>query len=172
MIHVMHDLETLSLEPNAVILSLGAVRFTIEEGIVDKFYSVINLISQKDRHISLDTLKWWMQQDKATFTDALKGEEDLRQVLFRYRDWFDEFMVEGVWANGSDFDNVLLTNAYKSCDVELPWHFTQHRCYRTIKSMWPEHKLQRMGTHHNALDDAVHQANHLILIAQKAGLSL
>lgn len=172
MIHVMHDLETLSLEPNAAILSLGAVRFTIKEGILDQFYRVISLESQPNRHISLDTLRWWMHQEKTTLIDALAGEESLRRILLEYLEWFSGFTVKGVWANGSDFDNVLLTNAYKECGIELPWSFTRHRCYRTIKSMWPDYSLQRVGTHHNALDDAIHQANHLILIAQKAGLPL
>ncbi len=76
---------------------------------------------------------------------------------------FDKDVVK-IWGNGADFDNVILTSAYKRNDLELPWRYTNNRCYRTLKSLYPEIKLERSGTHHNALDDAISQANHLMSI--------
>jgi exodeoxyribonuclease VIII len=43
-----------------------------------------------------------------------------------------------------------------------PWRHWNDRCYRTVKSLYPDVKLERVGTHHNAVDDAESQARHLI----------
>lgn len=67
-----------------------------------------------------------------------------------------------LWGNGSDFDNVILASAYRSCNLEVPWKFWNNRCYRTVKALRPDIKIHRSGTYHNALDDAVSQAEHLM----------
>jgi inhibitor of KinA sporulation pathway (predicted exonuclease) len=49
--------------------------------------------------------------------------------------------------------------------MQAPWKFYNDRCYRTLKAMYPHIKMpKRTGTHHNALDDAISQVNHLILL--------
>jgi exodeoxyribonuclease VIII len=70
-----------------------------------------------------------------------------------------------LWGNGASFDNAILANAYAALKMEQPWAFWNDRCYRTIKAMHPKQKQQHLGTHHNALDDAISQAEHLIAIA-------
>jgi exodeoxyribonuclease VIII len=44
------------------------------------------------------------------------------------------------------------------------WEFWKDKCYRTVKGMYPDVKMERSGTHHNALDDAFYQTLHLIAI--------
>jgi exodeoxyribonuclease VIII len=69
-----------------------------------------------------------------------------------------------VWGNGSDFDNKLLSTAYEKIGWKhlIPWNFRNNRCYRTVKNLYPSVKMKRSGDHHNALDDAKSQANHLL----------
>ena len=67
-----------------------------------------------------------------------------------------------MWGNGATFDNVILANAYRGAGLPVPWKFWNDKCYRTIKGFFPQIKLQRIGTHHNAQDDAESQAWHLI----------
>ena len=68
----------------------------------------------------------------------------------------------GVWGNGADFDNPILAAAYRRLNMPLPWGAYAGRCYRTLKSLRPDIRLERQGTHHNALDDAVSQAEHAV----------
>jgi exodeoxyribonuclease VIII len=72
-----------------------------------------------------------------------------------------------IWGNGASFDNVILANAYRRNDLNIPWKYYNDRCYRTMKSLAPHIKMEREGTHHNALSDAISQANHLIRIMAK-----
>ena len=63
---IMLDLETLSLDANAVIVSIGAVAFDLHTGIVgDKFHITIDILEQTlhGGDISKDTLSWWTSQD-------------------------------------------------------------------------------------------------------------
>jgi len=83
-----------------------------------------------------------------------------------------ENQVSGMWGNGATFDNVIMSNAYKLTGLEQPWKFWYDRCYRTIKSLYPQAQLKRVGTHHNAVDDAESQALHLIDICKTYGVTL
>ena len=75
-----------------------------------------------------------------------------------------------VWGNGASFDNPILANAYRAVNLDPPWRFWNDRCYRTVKSMFGKNvKLERIGEHHNALDDAKSQADHLIRIMAAIG---
>lgn len=47
---------------------------------------------------------------------------------------------------------------------QQPWDFWNDRCYRTIAAMHDRRRFQQ-GVHHNALDDAKSQVEHLIQIA-------
>ena len=74
-----------------------------------------------------------------------------------------------IWGNGAAFDNVVLASAFRATGMQVPWAFWNDRCYRTVKSLFSNVKLKRSGTHHNALDDAVTQAKHLLEIAEHYG---
>lgn len=58
----------------------------------------------------------------------------------------------------------MLASAYRRDGSKTPWRYTNDRCYRTIKSLYPHIPMERTGTHHNAADDAASQAAHLIAI--------
>lgn len=164
--HIMLDLETLSTEPNAAIISIGAVMFT-KDGVSDyRFYQTIDIESNGfcGRHMSYSTVSWWMKQDLGARKEFQKPAEKLPIVLSNFRDWFTVYDIDGVWGNGSDFDNLILTSAFASVpSLTIPWKYYQNRCYRTLKNL-VNIPLERSGTHHNALDDAVTQAEHAVKI--------
>jgi len=72
--------------------------------------------------------------------------------------------LDGMWGNGASFDNVILSETYLRLGMKAPWPFWKNKCYRTAKGMYPAVEINRSGTHHNALDDARSQAEHLIAI--------
>lgn len=165
--HVMIDLETMGNKPDAPIVSIGACRFD-ENGVgEDTFYRQITLQSSVDAGATMDpdTVIWWMRQDadaRAAIFDA--GGVDEWIALCDFDNWMQaESEISGVWGNGAAFDNVILAQAYRRHGEQVPWQFYQDRCYRTFKN-FSDVQMVREGTHHNALDDAISQAKHLIAI--------
>jgi len=166
-VHVMVDLETMSTEPNAAIVAIGAVAFTEEGEIRQKFYVPVSLESSMSvgGHVSASTIEWWMKQsDEARSVFVPENRIHISESLLQFRDWFIHNHGLYLWGNGAAFDNVVLRSAYNACDISAPWEFWNDRCYRTVKAMRPEIEQDRFGTHHNALDDAFTQASHLIKI--------
>ncbi len=160
--NVMLDLETMGTGNNAAIIAIGAVRFN--KDITDRFYQVIDLGSCIDAGLEIDpsTVMWWMRQSDDARKQFDRPNVTLQTALVRFSAWVKDNAK--MWGNGSDFDNVILANAYKKCFLELPWKFYDNRCYRTIKNMNPGIKMERTGTYHCALDDAESQAKHLMQI--------
>jgi exodeoxyribonuclease VIII len=186
--NVMLDLETFGTSSNSAIFSIGAVSFCKSNGILDRFYVNIDP-SDCQKHgleINADTVVWWMSQSEEARNSVCEPKDingdkatrlPLKEALIEFTEWLSvvspPFLGDSsksvlsdlaVWGCGSDFDNVLIENAYKKVGEKVPWKFRNNRCYRTIKSLFPNIKIERKGTHHNALDDAEHQANHLIEI--------
>lgn len=171
--HVMVDLETLGTTPGCSILSIGAVAFDpVDKKLGDEFYIVVQRHSQMTLglHEDKSTLEWWQRQSadaKKVLTDsALPDAIHLSVALGLFTDFLFQFGLSDVriWGNGADFDNAILACCYRACNFELPWRFWNNRCYRTAKNLLPGPVMIRTGTLHNALDDAISQANHLMEI--------
>lgn len=170
--HIMLDLETLSDKPDALVLSIGAVKFD-ENGVRDEYYQVIDWSDQnlKPFDISFGTVQWWFRQSpEARAEFAKKGGVEPLVALQE----FAEFVGKNakVWGNGSEFDNIILTHMCRAYGMNPPWLFWNNRCYRTIKNLYKDVKLVRSGQHHNALDDARTQAEHLVAICNKYDVKL
>lgn len=167
MTHIMVDLETLSTQCNATILAIGAVKFSVTKGCYDRFYQVVKTPAEVEGfHVSSDTLNWWSQQSeaaRAVFADF--SAIDIDAALSDFYRWcvLDTNIKDiRLWGNGAAFDNAILATAYELCDMEPPWDFWNDRCYRTMKAQHRDVPLERLGTLHNALDDAKSQAEHLL----------
>ncbi len=161
--NIMVDIETLSTDSNALILSIGAVKFN--ETITDHFYTTISIESslKVNRLIDASTIEWWMLQDdkaRALFSDPNKL--DLYYALLNLKTWLGSYPI--IWGYGASFDNVILENAYKVLNIETPWFYKNSLCYRTLSTIYPNIKFIFEGVKHNALDDAKTQAVHLIKI--------
>lgn len=162
---VMLDLETLGNKSRSVIVAIGAVKFK-DGAIVDRFYERVDAAScvKVGLYVDVDIVMWWLKQELEARLEITKSGEPLAEVLQRFSEWvFNEEVVE-MWGNGAAFDNVLLSDAYDACSIQQPWRFWNDRCYRTMKSLFPQVPMQRSGTHHNALHDAETKAMHLIAI--------
>lgn len=181
--HVMIDLETMGTRPDAPIIAIGAVAFLPDRqhkdgavelgGISKEFYAAVDLGSSvaSGAVIEASTVMWWMgQSDEARAAITKDGEPySLVGALQALAGWIFWQDVEGVWGNGATFDNVILRQSYVRTAVPCPWPFWLDRCYRTMKSMYPQVEMARSGVHHNALDDARTQAMHLLAINRVAG---
>jgi len=171
--HVMLDLETMGSGADAAIIAIGAVLFFFaEKKVIDRFYQLIDLRSavEMDGVIDPSTVMWWLEQSESARLEVAKGDNlHINAALQEFANWFYGIDVERVgdirvWGNGSDFDNVILSSALKRSGYRQPWSFYRNRCYRTMKGLFAAVKIDqfRIGTHHNAVNDAESQALHLI----------
>lgn len=164
--NVMLDIETLGKGSNAVILSIGATKFDPwgHGKIDDSFYVAIDPESCQALGLKLDasTVMWWMGDERTEARSKMTRETrvGLPEALYGFNDWFGPDSLP-VWGNGSMFDNVIMGSAFRACNIDQPWKFWDDKCYRTVKGLAPSVKLERQGTFHNALDDAISQSLHL-----------
>ena len=174
-INIMLDLETWGTKPGSVITSIGAVVFN-DEAITDTFYARVDPRSCTDAGLAIDpsTVLWWLRQSDAAREEFIMPNQHIETALADFSRWCLAGR-EGdpvLWGNGATFDNALLRAAYGACGIVAPWSPFHDRCYRTAKSYRPDIKMVRTGTHHNALDDARSQAEHLIRIHKAMGVSV
>jgi DNA polymerase III epsilon subunit-like protein len=177
--HVMIDIETLGLDHDCHILSIGASQ--IWGG--GEFYRLIKPGTQ-DRHIDDGTVRWWMNQNEDAQREVFgkEGDADLKQALIDFKAWVLSEICDSVpeklrevkyWSHGATFDLMILENAFKQYNIAAPWQYWNMRDTRTLFDLVDKSELpKRMGTHHNALDDALHQATCVRYIYDKlrAGL--
>ena len=170
--HVMLDLETWGTEPGCDIRSIGAVVFHPDNAFVEyetTFYRNVDG-GEEIRGLKRDprTVEWWENQSaeaRAAFTDPV----DLHEGLRDFSEWYaalGEPAEITFWCNGPHFDEVILKACYNACNLPVPWHYRAPRDFRTEMegAGWPYVKF--MGTAHNALDDAIHQARCVIRARQ------
>lgn len=165
-VHVAIDLETLDTRPSAAVVSVGLAAFTVTGGLIGSYYGVFETKPQTTdgRTRSKDTMAWWEEQPedvRSVLTDpaAVPPVTGLRHVdSFFSRFQNNTYCIEGVWGFGSDFDNATLIDMFATYSIELPWHYKANRCGRTLVGLVNVPKPPSKGTHHNALDDAVWQA--------------
>lgn len=170
--NIMVDLETLGTAADSVIIAIGAVEFSSDGVSNNTFY--INVDPEDcQKHgltISAATVLWWLGPkvtNEARMAIVEPKKTSLKESLTNFTDWASHGTNSPkditVWGNGSDFDNVLLAHAYEKIGLKEPWYYGNNRCYRTVKNLWPKVEMkERLGHHHNALDDAKSQANHLL----------
>jgi hypothetical protein len=175
MTHIMLDLETLSSAPNAVIVAIGACTFEPDKARRTEerqhFYEVI-VPSTSKGEISAKTVQWWAQQPdevRRVLWQAAASSEFTTLTSF---EWFcRDVSAPIVWGNGASFDNVVLRSAYERNSMDAPWTFRNERCYRTLKNLRPDIPFVSKGVKHNALDDAISQAEHAEAIFDALGVA-
>ena len=184
-VNIMVDLETWGDTNDAAIVSIGAVKFD-RMRVLERFHVGVTPESNEiyKRQITASTMQWWLAEERAEARKAWFQLEktDLASALEGFRIWcttpeeipFDgePYQITALWGNGATFDNVILRSACAATGIEYPVPFWQDKCYRTLKGLRPDIKLERIGTHHDAADDAHSQAEHAIRLAQAMGILL
>jgi len=167
-IHIMLDTETLGMGENAIILSIGAVKFDLETGVdLKDFY--IDIDPQKyPGSVDISTIKFWMEQIAEGKKAPMAGILDVGAAIGMFNQWLLDACGEDtsrlvIWANGTDFDIPKLAYAYKVCGGNPPWKYNSVRDARTVYKLFPDYGLKppEVDKHH-ALADARWQAEYLI----------
>jgi len=162
MIHAMIDLETLSTRPEAVILTLGGIKFNphLQEQPHDPLYLRVDVDSQTKmgRHVMQETLDWWAKQPPDIAEDALSESDrcSLEDTTRQFNKWC--VGVEVFWCQGPLFDYAILQHLYAQLNKPCPWNYWQIRDSRTLFSLLPQDDTNPRPGYHNALADADYQA--------------
>lgn len=169
-IDVMVDLETPGKRAGCGILSIGACTFKEDK----TFIANISRISYLDAGLKedQDTLNWWDKQDRNVYDQAFNGKTPLVIALGNFSDWLSSLGVPKakvyVWGNSAKFDLGILEAAYAACDMKYPIDYRNERCYRTLKNLYFNIKpMEFAGNKHDALHDALNQAEHASMILRK-----
>jgi hypothetical protein len=155
---ISFDLETLGASANSKILSIGAAYFDRYTGeIGETFYLALDTDDDPKGEVSDATLKWWSEQD-ASARSVFAAEQKWRakDAVFQLRDFVDREAC--VWGNGASFDITILGSYIARHGDRDPWQFRNIRDMRTVMDLAGNPALPFVGTRHNALDDAIHQA--------------
>lgn len=167
---MMIDLETLSLEMNATILSAGIVIADLDEADYTPLLETEYFLDlDQERHISPDTLMWHIKHPKALQHNLgnKSAKISLAVFMFELQSMWKTLGVESVWSKGVDFDIGILEDVAKQSDIKVPWTYRQKRCFRTIeavtKTYLPQHMIDKEVTH-TALKDAQDQMQILFTI--------
>ena len=159
----MVDIETYDVKPSAVILSIGATVITAPN---NTFYKELDPTTQFERTVSLATKEWWSKQPMPIPI----GPTYLYDALTEFARWIKSFNTEPViWCKGTDFDVAILTHAYNSLHLPVPWKYNNIRDCRTVFKIagWEAKKAD-----HNALQDAIDQADDLLSAVNKMNARL
>ncbi|RYM59997.1 Uncharacterised protein [Serratia quinivorans] len=189
------DTETLDTTPSAVILSIGAFAFDIDDvrqtqkNIIDvarytgdeysdnALYYLADTFDQlmKGRTVSAKTQDWWRKQGEEAQEALIGDREPLRLCLGLLSNWIKAHHEARIFFRGTDFDGSILEHAYRMYEIECPWHWGGKRDVRTyIDAMTKGTKGYLPKTHqpcfamvkHNSLHDAMNDAEQMAIAYQ------
>ena len=174
--HLMIDLETMGKNPDAPIISIGAIFFDPQTGDMGPEFSKTIDLETAGGVIDRDTIKWWLKQSREAQSAIMTDEIPLDDALLQLREFIDEnsgeFFVH-VWGNGANFDNTILRRSYERQGIPCPWRYYNDRDVRTIVELGKAIDFDARtaipfeGERHNALVDARYQAKYVSAIWQK-----
>lgn len=183
--HAVVDLETLSTDTNAVIVSAGIVMFdphtvnTIEE-LDDEdrtLYLFPDMGEQMDRgrKIDVNTIQWWFDQTvmaRKVFSPTIirEGSETVCKKIERF---VRRKGVTKLWGYGNMFDNAILRSYFNDANATYPLGYRDDLDLRTLEEVAGSRiydlNIER-GTEHDAYQDALWEAVAIQLLYQRIGL--
>lgn len=177
-IHIMLDLETTALSPNAGIVQIGAYAFSDLHPQANKYFNVRCSPTYNESHgyeVDPATMKWWETQDPAVRHYVFSGAYSIKEQLAGLVDYATAISSghpENIylWANHIDFDLVILKNAFYKEHSFYPFDFRKHMDYATLKNLLPQYTIERDKKEypaHDALADAIFQGKHCSVLLQE-----
>ena len=172
-VDVMIDLETNGLKPGCGIASIGATTFSPYLSAPRAYFHAFAKIPDERFTSDPKTLAWWNTQDPSLRAMVFGGWIKIDSVLMSFAEYLNHLGTVRVWGNAASFDLKILEKAYEICGLEVPWSYKNEMCYRTLKNLYPQVPYKKPRTSHDALEDAIAQANHADeILGFKAALEL
>jgi oligoribonuclease (3'-5' exoribonuclease) len=163
---LMIDIETLDTKSTAVITQIGACLFDRQTGEIGDTF-LVNLSVGDALMFGLtvneETISWWRQQLNRSW---LNSPIKFKTALAAFLNFCEKRTIKAVWSHAT-FDIPILTNAFRVCKLELPFHFRDCRDIRTLVDLAgiskDEMKAKTTAEKtHNALDDCIYQVEYCV----------
>jgi len=168
--HIMTDIECLGTDKDCVVVSVGAVKFNLNTGVIlDERYWELDMHEQQrvlKRTINAQTITWWSNQTPDTLK-ALQSHK--RTGIEEFLGDFAEF-IKGpnfFWAKGTNYDLEILTDLHRSASIWInpkinhnPFRYSKWVDARVYYLLGKELGIMPKHAHegaHNALQDAIFQ---------------
>jgi len=169
---MMVDVETLGKRPNAVVFQVGCTFFdptlvvpgSNVTGQTVGWYLQIDDQLARGAKIETDTLLFWTKDNSELWKNHMTNMKTrgVTQIQFgeEFRKVWSELAVPDceVWANGVGFDIPKLE---RLLDWKEPWKYWKVMDFRTMKRIFDHIRSVRAEVPHDALHDAMSQAQHL-----------
>lgn len=156
--HLVIDIETLDITPNARILEVGCVIFTCSDiGTCISEYVYYAAVPHDGGTESATTRKW--HEDNTQCLNSRGTPVSSINSVATYLELLGD--IDYVWCWGLDFDIPILRNSCaRNGSVFLPQvPYSKFRCLRSVAEFLGVKRIGKVS--HNALDDAVQQADVL-----------
>lgn len=188
--HIVIDTETLGVEENAVILSIGAVAFTfdgdnnyrqyVKSGIQLKL-DVEDQVRNYGRKIEDDTVSWWKKQSKEAQEILKRTPIDYRvaDAMIALNAWLKQSQYDWktsyIWTRGNAFDIPKLESLYKNAQMKCGFNTWMVRDVRTAIDILagtgnglyePRDGVPAEFVAHNSLHDAAMDAFRMVELIQ------
>lgn len=170
--HCMVDLETLSTDTSAVIVTIAAVKFNFESDEIETFTVNVDPKSslKYGMTISQDTLDWWKRQDRAAVDAWKQNPVSINDAVEQFNNFLGDATYTKMWAQGIDLDFPVLRYSLKKVGAEIKWKYWNQCDSRTVFTIanFNTKKATRVGQYHNAIDDCRTQIAWLKQILSKS----
>lgn len=173
---LMIDVECAGIGDRGALMSLGCCFFDLQTCTIGPtFYRSINLATSVRDGGQIDpaTFMFWLSQGQEA-RDAVRFSTcDVRTVMQEFSDFIAEHSRHNdvrPYGNSAKFDLSKIEFACRAAGIKTPWFWTNERCFRTIRNLYPSvvyDPAQKGDAAHHALADAEFQARHLFAIKNR-----
>lgn len=165
--HLVLDLETFSLAPNAVITEIGIVDILSD----DRFFELINpdeMLKCSTFSHSQQTIEWHLKRDPSYVVKLGHCGTRPDVAAGRLSNWLKEKKIQTgqelvIWCQGTDFDIPIITNFLSLYGYPLEWKYSDVRDIRTLAAFFPNVEYKKGN--HTAAEDAFMAAQYLRKLA-------
>lgn len=176
--HAMLDIETLGRRPGCPILQISACIFPSSQKpreVSDKLNFNRYIYQETTITVEKSTLLWWTNQ--SGFASLLQRTEEegdtIGSNISDFDHWLHLYDIRYLWSHGATFDIPILLYAWKEqMSEEFPVPYWNFRDTRTLMDLFGYDKLTEIlplpidHEPHNALHDAVYQANCMVKLLE------
>ena len=164
-VHMMTDLETLSLEQQlAPIVAIAFVPFTMEKGAILDGVKSFMVTPHEQSRMDFETIKWWLFQDKAaiaaSFSEDGNDEIELKVALEALSKTYSDFFCETLWAKSLQFDINNIEFYMDGFGIDKPWSFRDRMDTRPLGRLLTEetaNDIYNKYTLHDPVQDCLCQ---------------
>lgn len=132
--HLMIDLETMGKNPDAPIISIGAIFFDPQTGDMGPEFSKTIDLETAGGVIDRDTIKWWLKQSREAQSAIMTDEIPLDDALLQLREFIDENSGEFLFR----FGEMEPTSTTRFCAVHTNGRGSPARGVTTTIAMYAQ----------------------------------